>query len=70
MDCFTFSDLIRVEDMTNDYSDLMGGATQDMEFTMMFSAVVHNIATDRLNAKGTNRLPLTVSIGFVCNRKC
>ena len=50
-----------VEDMTKDYSYLMDGANQDMEFTMMFSAVVHNIAEDRLNAMGTNVLPLTVS---------
>ena len=50
-----------VEDMTKDYSYLNGGANQGMEFTMMFSAVVHNIAADRLNAMGINTLPLTVS---------
>ena len=55
-----------VEDMTKDYSYLMSGANQDMEFRMMFSAVVHNIAADRLNAMGTNTLPLTVSNKCIC----
>ena len=62
----TISDLIMVEDMTKDYSYLMSGANQDMEFTMMFSAVVHNIAADRLNAMGTDTLPLAVSNECIC----
>ena len=55
-----------VEDITKDYSYLTSGANQDMEFTMMFSAVVHNIAADRLNAMGSNTLPLTVSKECIC----
>ena len=53
-----------VEDVIKDYSYLMNSVNQGMEFTMMFSAVVHNIAADRLNAMGINTLPLTVSSGY------